>query len=176
MPSDSLCSSGHRQILVVAGVDDMPSLRIAAELKNLKEIRHFVRGAAMALGADSAAVSDAARAVDEAASNIILHGYEREQGIIEIDVLREQDALVIRLRDEAPPFDPTQFPVPDVTLPLEERPPGGLGIYFMHRTMDEVRHRSRPEGGNELILVRKSAWEGQSVAGRSRSNGRKSWT
>jgi len=129
-------------------------LRIVAELDNLKEIRCFVREAAMALGADTAAVSDAVRAVDEAASNIILHGYEHEPGIIEIDVLREKDALVVHLRDEAPPFDPTKSPMPDVTLPLEERPLGGMGIYFMRKLMDEVRHRSRPKGGNELTLIR----------------------
>ncbi len=142
--------------VLVVDVEDMSSLRIAAELENLKEIRRFVREAAMALGADAAAVSDAVRAVDEAASNIIFHGYRCEPGIIEIDVLRERDTLVVRLRDEAPPFDPTQVPIPDVTLSLEERPPGGLGIYFMRKVMDEVRHRSRPEGGNELTLVRRA--------------------
>jgi serine/threonine-protein kinase RsbW len=154
----------------------MSSLRIVAELKNLKEIRRFVREAAMALGVDAAAVSDVVRAVDEAASNIILHGYKLEPGIIEIDVLRERDALMVRLRDEAPTFDFTQVPVPDVTLPLEERPAGGMGVYFMRKLMDEVRHRSRPGGGNELILIRKCDWEEPSIADGTRSKGQGSWT
>ena len=40
----------------------------------------------------------------------------------------------------------------DHTQPLEERPPGGLGIYLIRQYMDEAIHRITPQGGNELIL------------------------
>ena len=39
-------------------------------------------------------------------------------------------AILIRVRDTAPPFDPTRLPDPDLTLPLEERPVGGLGAFI----------------------------------------------
>ncbi len=131
------------------------SLCIAAELKNLVEIRRTVQETATALGVDSAMIPDVLLAVDEAASNIIIHGYQGQGGAIEIEMEREGDALVIRLRDEAPPFDPAAIPPPDLTLPLEQRPIGGLGIYLMRQVMDEVTHRITPQGGNELTLLKR---------------------
>lgn len=131
------------------------SLRLTAELKNLARIRRFVEKTATALGVDAAAIPDLLLAVDEAATNIIVHGYEGQEGPLEVEVEREGDALLIRLRDEAAPFDPTAIPPPDLSLPLEERPIGGMGIYLMHRCMDQVTHSCPPQGGNELILVKK---------------------
>jgi anti-sigma regulatory factor (Ser/Thr protein kinase) len=93
--------------------------------------------------------------VDEAVTNTIAHGYQGEQGAVEVEVSRAGEDLVIRIRDEAPLFDPTIVPAPDVTLPLEQRLPGGLGIYFIRQIMDEMTHRVTPQGGNELILVKR---------------------
>jgi serine/threonine-protein kinase RsbW len=131
------------------------TLRIPAALVNLREIRRFVREAATALGADPDAVSDLVLAVDESAANIIVHGYRGEEGIIEIEIGREKDALVVCLRDQAAPFDPNDVPPPDLTLPLEERPLGGLGVYMTRQLVDQVIHHVPLQGGNELILVKK---------------------
>ncbi len=130
-------------------------IRIAAELKNLAEIRRFVEETASALGVDPAVIPGMLLAVDEAVSNIIAHGYQGQGGAVEIEVGRERDALVIRLRDEADPFDPTSVPPPDVTLPLEQRIPGGLGIHLIRQVVDEMTHRVTPQGGNELTLVKR---------------------
>jgi serine/threonine-protein kinase RsbW len=138
-------------------MEKRPPLLIAAELKNLSSIRTFVEEEAAALGAQPKAVADMLLAVDEAATNIMVHGYQGRPGAIEIEVSRRQDDLVVRLRDQAAPFDPNQVPPPDLTLPLEERPIGGLGVYLITRLMDEMQHRIRPEGGNELILVKKNS-------------------
>jgi serine/threonine-protein kinase RsbW len=124
-------------------------------LKNLSEIRRFISQTAMALSVDAATIPDVVLAVDEAATNIILHGYQGQEGIIEIELAQEGDALVVRLRDEAIPFDPTTVPPPDLTLPLEQRAPGGLGIYLIRQVMDEVMHRITSEGRNELTLVKR---------------------
>lgn len=130
------------------------SLHITAELKNLANIRSFIRDTAASLGFDDAIIPDVVLAVDEAASNIVLHGYKGQKGIIEVEVEREGDALVVRLRDEAVPFDPSTIPPPDLTLPLGQRPVGGLGIYLTRQVMDEVTHRVTPKGGNELTLIK----------------------
>jgi serine/threonine-protein kinase RsbW len=127
-------------------------LCLAAELENLAVIRSFVRESAAALGVGPAGTSDVVLAVDEAATNVIVHGYRGRQGTIEIEVAREAMDVVVRVRDNAPPFDPTGAPSPDVTRPLEERLPGGLGIYLIRQYMDEVVHRITSQGGNELIL------------------------
>jgi len=126
-----------------------------ADLRNLTEIRQFVESSATALAVEPAAIPDLVLAVDEAATNIIVHGYRDQGGEIEIEIDRKRDTLYICLRDQAAPFDPTQAPAPNLELPLEERLPGGLGIYLIRRIMDRVTHRLRPGGGNELILAKK---------------------
>jgi len=132
------------------------SLRFSAELKNLAAIRRFVQERAEALQADPALIPDIIQAVDESASNIILHGYQGQPGTIEVEVVLVGDDLVIRLRDQAPPFDPTGVPTPDLTLPLEARPLGGLGVYLTRVLMDDVSYRAPAQGGNELTLVKRA--------------------
>jgi serine/threonine-protein kinase RsbW len=46
-------------------------------------------------------------------------------------------------------------PLPDLTLPLEERPLGKLGLFLVWHLIDEVTYRAPPEGGNELTLTKK---------------------
>ena len=132
----------------------MADLFVAAQLENLSEIRRFVREEATALGAVEEAICDLELAVDEATCNIICHGYGDRGGTIRVGVERSGDRLIVHLSDEAPPFDPTRHPLPDVTLPLEERPLGGLGIFLIRQSVDEVAYRVPPEGGNELTLIK----------------------
>lgn len=133
----------------------MADLYIDAQVENLADLRRFVREEAAALGVGEEAICDLELAVDEAACNIICHGYDRRGGIIQIAVERDGDSLIVRLRDQAPPFDPTRHPLPDVTLPLEQRKLGGLGIFLILKSVDQVIYRIPPEGGNELTLVKR---------------------
>jgi len=135
------------------------TLIIAADAGNLADIRRFVREAAAALDAGPETISDLELAVDEAACNAILHGYRGGPGLLELEVLRKGDAVVVRLCDGAPPFDPTRVPEPDLTLPLEERALGGMGVYLIRRSVDEMRYRLTPEGRNELTLTRRATKE-----------------
>jgi len=128
------------------------SLCLAAELENLAVMRNFVQKSVTALGVDPAVVSDLVLAADEAVTNVIVHGYQGRRGTIEIEVKQEAMDVLVHVRDDAPPFDPSSVPSPDLTRPLEERSPGGLGIYLIRQYVDEVIHHITPQGGNELIL------------------------
>jgi len=130
-------------------------LRLAAELKNLETLRRFVEERALALQVNQDATFDLVQAVDECATNIIEHGYRYQPGSIEIEIDRGEESLAIVLRDHAPPFDPTGVPPPDLTLPLEKREPGGLGIYLARHMVDDMRHHALPDGGNELTLIKR---------------------
>ena len=131
------------------------SFRIPAELHRLAEMRRLVEERAIALNVDASAVYDIILAVNEIATNIIVHGYRDQPGMIEIEVGQADDSLILRLRDQAPPFDPTLVPPPDTTLPLEKRPPGGMGLHITRRLMDAMTYRAIPNGGNELTLMKK---------------------
>jgi serine/threonine-protein kinase RsbW len=133
----------------------MPSiLRVSAELPNLAAIRCFIEDTAAALQVGPDAIADMIQAVEEAAANVIVHGYRGQPGEIEVETSSEQTALVVRLRDHAFAFDPTRAPPPDLTLPLETRRLGGLGIHLMRHFTDSMTHRVTPDGGNELTFKR----------------------
>jgi anti-sigma regulatory factor (Ser/Thr protein kinase) len=130
-------------------------LRVSAEPANLAQIRRFVAAEAVELGADQGSVWDLVQAVDESVTNIIVHGYRGNRGIVEVEVRVDAGALVVHLRDHAPPFDPTRVPRPDLGLPLERRPLGGMGVHLTRELTDEARY-GIPEGwGNELTLIKR---------------------
>ena len=95
-------------------------------------------------------------AVDEAVSNIVMHGSLGGEAHIELDVLEDSCAVAVRIRDDASPFDPTAAAVPELdTSPMEREQPGGFGVELMRRLVDELRYGVTDDGRNELILVKK---------------------
>ncbi len=92
------------------------------------------------------------RAVDESATNIIIHGYQGEPGNIDVQMGLEGDVIVVRLSDQAPLFDPTQIPPPDLTRSLEDCCSGGMGMHMIRHSVDTVTYRITPDGRNELTL------------------------
>lgn len=134
-----------------------PRIVVDGSMENLAVLRRFVRERFRLLGFDEANLSGVLTSVDEAATNIVVHGYAENgiQGPITMRVERKQGALVIQLTDKAPHFDPTRLEYPDVNKPLEQRSPGGLGVFLMREFMDEVRYRALP-AGNELTLVKRT--------------------
>ena len=129
-------------------------MTIDADLDRLAEIRTLVRAVATSCGAPPACLDDLVQAVDEAATNIVIHGYRRQPGSIDVDARMVGDRIVIELADTAPPFDPTAVPEPDLTVPPMQRRPGGMGIHLIRLATDSLEHRPRPGGGNILTLTR----------------------
>lgn len=130
------------------------TMRISSDVGELASVRQMVRSAALAAGADQGFADDLVQAVDETATNAIVHGHAGRAGWVEIGVAREGDRLVVRIEDDAPPFDPTTVPVADLSVPPERRRPGGMGVHLTRLCVDEITHRPRPGGGNILTLVR----------------------
>jgi serine/threonine-protein kinase RsbW len=136
----------------------MPStdrhLRVRAELGELADVRRFVRDAVTAADAPVECLDDLVQAVDEAATNVITHGYRGAAGFIDVAVELAGDRFVVTLEDAAPEFDPTRVAEPDLTVPPMARRPGGMGVHLMREATDSLSHRPRPGGGNILTLVR----------------------
>ena len=136
---------------------ELRRLRIPADLERLAEMRALVRSAVDAIDpvADETCQDDLVQAVDEAATNAIVHGYRGADGWLEVDIARIDDRLVITLEDGAPAFDPTLVREPDLSVAPEARTPGGMGIHLMREGTDEIRHSPRPGGGNILTMTRR---------------------
>lgn len=134
-------------------------LVVPARYDRIRQICDFVVDAAQSAGLDESAVFHCQIAVDEACTNIIEHGYEGEdKGQIETICTIVPGSLTIELIDEAPPFDITQVPDPKLDRPLEDMTIGGLGIYFVKKTMDEVVFEHRG-GKNYLTLIKRKSPE-----------------
>ena len=129
-------------------------LHIPADLQQLAKVRGFIRAYCTQWISDAALIEDIALAVDEAVTNTIVHGYAGQAGEIHVSLTGSADKLEVCLRDTAAPFDPTRLPPPDLSLPFEQRPLGGMGVYLMLDIMDEITHRVTETGGNELILTK----------------------
>jgi anti-sigma regulatory factor (Ser/Thr protein kinase) len=123
-------------------------------MDDLRTIREFVRHNARELGADETSASDLVQAVDESATNVLLHGYPEATGPLDIALERRDGSVAVALRDQAPPFDPTAWPEPDLDRPLAERRPGGLGIHLTRASVDRVEYEPVVPTGNQLTLVR----------------------
>jgi anti-sigma regulatory factor (Ser/Thr protein kinase) len=130
-------------------------LRIPADVERVAEIRGAVREVATACNAEPDCLDDLVQAVDEATTNVIVHGYAGAAGSIDVDVARVGETIVITVEDEAAPYDPTTHEEPDLSVPPEHRRPGGMGIHLMRAALDRIEHRPRPGGGNILTMTRR---------------------
>jgi serine/threonine-protein kinase RsbW len=136
------------------------SIRIPAESGHLAEVRAFVREASIAFGASALVADDLVQAADEAVCNVILHGSRPSaagapDADIEVGAELVDGSIEIRILDRGPVFNPTAAPAPDLAVPPRARKPGGMGIHLVRAGTDAVHHRARPDGGNELRLVRR---------------------
>ena len=132
------------------------ALQVPASVDNLAEVRAFVRDCVAEFGGSKRVADDLVQAVDEATCNVMLHGYKSQPGDIDIEAALRDRKIEIRILDRSPTFDPTTAPKRDATAPPAPTRPGGmgLGIELLRTLTDEVHHSARPDGGNELTLVR----------------------
>lgn len=89
-------------------------------------------------------------AVDEIFSNIARYSGASS---VSIDCEAGEDHVVLRFADDGRPYDPTEEADPDVTLSAEERDIGGLGIFMVKKTMDDVAYEYR--GGFNILTIQK---------------------
>lgn len=125
---------------------------VPAERKRLAAVRNFTAAFARSAGAHPKRVEDLTLAVDELVTNVIAHGYRDRPGDVEVICSHVGSAIQVTIRDRAPVYDVTKVPDPDVHLPLEQRPVGGLGLHLVRKSVDHFEHRARPGGGNELTV------------------------
>ena len=123
-------------------------------MENLPVILEFIAGSMRKHHVDDIKAFEIRLAVDEIATNVITHAYGNMKGNIRVACRREDGNIVITIKDEGAPFDPTKVPPPDLSKDLDRRKIGGLGIYFAKKAMDSVTYR-REEGSNVLTMTKR---------------------
>lgn len=93
-------------------------------------------------------------AIEEAVENIIAYAYaDAAEPWLEVRAERQGGSLVITLKDGGRPFNPLEHEIPNLSLPAEERPAGGLGIFLTRRMTDAVSY-AYADGCNILTLTK----------------------
>lgn len=127
-------------------------ITLAAELQSLALFRDFVAGICRQHGVPDDASHDLQLSVDEACTNVIQHGYKgMNPGSIILELEAAPEEITLHITDFGHAFEPSSAPAPDVSAPLEERPEGGFGLFFIYSTMDSVDYRTGAPG-NTLTL------------------------
>ena len=135
----------------------MPQKTFLGRLENLSLIGIFVSQEAKKAGLDDAAVYAVELAVDEAATNIIEHGYGGDsKGQIHCSCEIMKNGLKITLKDHGRMFNPDVVPEPSFHgKSIENVTPRGLGLFFIKKLMDEVNFEFEPGEGNRLTMIKR---------------------
>lgn len=126
--------------------------RFPARLAEAREAVAWARERAEEAGLDEERAFEVEIAVEELFVNVCVHAGGGRSGEVTLRAGRTGEGFVLGIEDDGPPFDPLSVPLPDLTLPLEEREPGGLGLLLVRRVADAVRWR-REDERNVVTLV-----------------------
>lgn len=131
-------------------------LRIANRLEELERLHEFLSGVAEREEWPKKLELDFLLCCEELLTNTILYGYPQGgEHTIRIATATENGVVNIVLEDEGIAFDPlTDSDAPDITLGVEERKIGGLGIYFVQRLMDKLQYERTAQGYNRMVLAK----------------------
>jgi anti-sigma regulatory factor (Ser/Thr protein kinase) len=95
-------------------------------------------------------------AIEELVTNSIKYGYDDTAAHeIEITLSLNNSHLVLTVSDDGHAFNPLEAPEPDTSLPLEDRPVGGLGIHLLRKLADQMTYERR-DGRNRVTIVKRA--------------------
>ncbi len=130
------------------------TLYIKNELEQLTRLYAFLEQQAGVYKLEELQSMQIKLALEEAVTNVILYAYpDKKDQDIRIDMSHEDKRLTIVITDTGLDFNPLERQEPDLTLSLEERPVGGLGIYLVKQLMTEVTYK-RSAGKNILTMTK----------------------
>ncbi|MBO4892877.1 MAG: SpoIIE family protein phosphatase, partial [Prevotella sp.] len=125
-------------------------LLISASMDDIGALEPFVAQSARLAGLEDREAKRLRLAVEEAVANVINYG---QATTITIQASVENDQLVLTINDDGLPFDPTADSPTDFSVPADQRPPGGLGIMYLHKMTDGLDYQ-RVDGHNVLKIIK----------------------
>lgn len=132
----------------------MKELTVKATVENLAPVQDFITELLEANGCDFKTQMQIEVAVEEIFVNIASYAYAPGTGDATIRAGVEENCLTIVFLDSGVPYDPLKKPDPDVTLSAEERQIGGLGIFMVKKSMDEMTYEYRDR--QNTLTIKKS--------------------
>lgn len=133
----------------------MKELTIDATIENIATVTAFIDEQLVHRDCPMKTKRQVHIAIDELFGNIAYYAYHPEKGIVTVraEVTDNPLAVVITFIDNGTPYDPLAKADPDTTLSVEERDIGGLGIYMVKKTMDDISYEYR--NGQNILRIKK---------------------
>ena len=130
-------------------------LTVEATFDNIPAVTDFVDAELEALNCPLKARLQIDVAIDELLSNIARYAYQPDVGPVTIQVdVRDASTVVITFIDNGRPYDPLAKEDPNTTLSAPEREIGGLGIFLVKKTMDDVSYEYKD--GQNILRIKKN--------------------
>lgn len=133
----------------------MKELTINAAVENIPQVTAFVDRQLEELGCPVKAQMQIDIAIDELFGNIAHYAYHPGEGpaTVRVEVCQKPLSVSITFIDQGMPYDPLAKADPDVTLAAQEREVGGLGIYMVKKSMDEITYEYKD--GRNILKIKK---------------------
>ena len=129
-------------------------ITLESTVENIGKATEFVDSELEALGCPLKAQAAIDVAIDEIFGNISHYAYDPGTGPVTVRVESDSKAVEITFMDKGKPFDPLKKADPDVSLSAEERKIGGLGIFLVKKTMDDMTYEYKD--GQNILKIRKN--------------------
>ena len=128
------------------------------DIQQIPQLAEFVEAVADVAHLDVGLTMSLNLALEEAVTNVIMYAYPPgADGLVDIEAIVREGEVQFVISDNGVAFDPTAAPKADVTLDVEDRPIGGLGIFLVRNIMDRVEYTRSDDGKNILTMTKKLA-------------------
>lgn len=132
----------------------MKEIIVDAKIEELNNVLSFVDGFLESIEMPMSIMMKVDIAVEELFVNIASYAYSDNNGKATIQIEENKDNVCISFIDSGKPYNPLKKEDPDITLSAEDRQIGGLGIYMVKKSMDNVEYEYID--GKNILRITKS--------------------
>lgn len=134
----------------------MKELTVEAIVEQIETVTEFVNAELEKLDCPMKARIQLDIAIDEIVSNIAYYAYGEKTGsvTVRIEALQKENGVQLMFLDSGVPYDPLTRQDPDISAEIEDRKEGGLGIFLVRKTMDDMKYEYKD--GQNCLTIRKS--------------------
>jgi serine/threonine-protein kinase RsbW len=129
------------------------TLTVRADLKDVDRVREFLRDGLQGLSVSEEDAMKMELSLHEIFVNIAMYAYPDGEGEMSLRIWHEDRTLHMEFRDHGVPFNPTEWPAPDLEENIRRGREGGLGIFLFKTLMDGFAYRR--EGGENILMIHK---------------------
>ena len=132
--------------------DMLNTLKLLASIENFSKLSDWWQDIATSWSLSNTLISKINICLEETYVNIASYAYSDKTGTADISIDKNDSEIILKFEDSGIEYNPLQKEDPDITLSLDERPIGGLGIFMVKEMSKNIEYKRE---GNKNILILK---------------------